>query len=60
MRRTFQELARAAGVADVVPRAISGHATEAMQRRYSTARSHEVEDDLARVIDIATARQSAA
>lgn len=38
MRRTFQDLAREAGVRDVVTRAISGHATESMQRRYSTAR----------------------
>jgi integrase len=60
MRRTFQDLAREAGVADVVTRAISGHATEAMQRRYSTARAHEVEAGLARVIDIATARRLAA
>lgn len=31
MRRTFQDLARAAEVKDVVTRAVSGHATEAMQ-----------------------------
>jgi hypothetical protein len=42
MRRTFQDLAREAGVSDVVTRAISGHATEAMQRHYSTARDHEI------------------
>jgi len=34
MRRTFQDLSRAAGVADIVTRAISGHATETMQRHY--------------------------
>lgn len=59
MRRTFQDLAREAGIADVVTRAISGHATEAMQRRYSTTRDHEVSDALARVISIATARRPA-
>jgi integrase len=32
MRRTFQDLCRAAEVGDVVTRSISGHATEAMQR----------------------------
>ena len=58
MRRTFQDLAREASVADVVTRAISGHATEAMQRHYSTARDHEVESGLARVIDLATVRRA--
>lgn len=53
MRRTFQDLAREAGVADIVTRAISGHATAAMQRRYSTARDHEVEAGLAKVINLA-------
>lgn len=56
MRRTFQDLAHEA---DVVTRAISGHATEAMQRRYSTSRAHEFTDGLARVIDIVTARRVA-
>jgi hypothetical protein len=36
MRRTFQDLARAAAVGDLVTRSISGHATEEMQRHYST------------------------
>jgi integrase len=35
MRRTFQDLCRAAAVGDLVTRSISGHATEAMQRHYS-------------------------
>ena len=42
MRRTFQDLAREAAVADVVTRSISGHATATMQAHYSTARDHEV------------------
>ena len=39
MRRTFQDLARAAEVKDVVTRAFSGHATEAMQQHYSTRKA---------------------
>jgi hypothetical protein len=38
MRRTFQDLARAAEVKDVVTRAVSGHATEAMQRHTRRSR----------------------
>lgn len=58
MRRTFQDLAREAGVHDVVTRAISGHATETMQHHYSTARDHEVVAGLAKVIDLAQVRES--
>lgn len=36
MRRTFQDLAREAQGKDIVTRAISGHATEQIQRHYST------------------------
>lgn len=50
MRRTFQDLCREARVADVVTRSICGHATEAMQRRYSTVSGSEQADGLARVI----------
>jgi len=70
MRRTYQDLARAAGIHDVVTRAISGHATETMQHHYSTARGVEIRDALARVtglamagapiIDIETAREKRA
>jgi len=38
MRRTYQDLARAAKVHDFVTRAISGHATEEMQRPISDVR----------------------
>lgn len=41
MRRTFNDLAREAGIHDVVTRSITGHATEAMQEHYSTARADE-------------------
>ncbi len=54
MRRTYQDLARAAGVHDAVTRAISGHATPAMQLHYSTARGGEVRSALAKVAGIAT------
>ena len=50
MRRTFQDLARAAEVRDVVTRSISGHATEEMQRRYSTVSPIEQQKSLARVL----------
>lgn len=56
MRRTYQDLARAAGVHDVVTRAISGHVTETMQQHYSTASDSEIETALAKVIDIATGK----
>jgi integrase len=57
MRRTFQDLARAAEVKDVVTRAVSGHATEAMQRHYSTVSAAEMRSSLAKVIDLAGIRK---
>lgn len=54
MRRTYQDLARAANVADIVTRAISGHATPEMQRHYSTVSSDEMRAGMGKVIDIAT------
>jgi hypothetical protein len=57
MRRTFQDLARAASIGDIVTRAISGHATPEMQRHYSTVAGDEVRAGLAKVIDIATGRE---
>lgn len=53
MRRTFQDLARAASVADVVTRAISGHATETMQQHYSSVSGDEMRQSLARVVSLA-------
>jgi hypothetical protein len=58
MRRTFQDLARAAEVSDVVTRAVSGHATEAMQRRYSTVSADEMRRSLGRVVSLAKFRQA--
>jgi len=54
MRRTYQDLARAAGIHDAVTRAISGHATPAMQLHYSTASGDEVKHALAKVARMAT------
>ncbi len=57
MRRTYQDLCRAASVADIVTRAISGHATPEMQRHYSTVSGAEMRAGLAKVIDIATGHE---
>lgn len=53
MRRTFQDLARSAGVADVVTRAISGHATETMQHHYSTVGADEMRAAVAKIAALA-------
>ncbi len=47
MRRTFQDVARFAGLPDVVTRSISGHATEEMQMHYSTVAGAEQQAGLA-------------
>ena len=57
MRRTYQDLARAAKLADIVTRSISGHSTPEMQRHYSTVSGDEMRAGLAKVIDIATGRE---
>lgn len=56
MRRTFQDLARVSGVPDIVTRKVSGHLTEEMQRRYSTADQREIHDGIARVVATAGLR----
>jgi integrase len=55
MRRSFQDAMREAQVANVVVRSISGHLTERMQQRYSTARGHEQEQAIARIVDLTRA-----
>jgi len=52
MRRTFQDLARAADVREIVTRSVSGHATEVMQYHYSTVAPDEQRESLAKVISI--------
>jgi hypothetical protein len=56
MRRTFNDLARHAKVHDVVTRRISGHQTESMQLRYSTAQREEMREAVGKVISLATER----
>ena len=50
MRRTFNDLCRAAEVHDVVTRSISGHLTEAMQGHYSTAAADEQRAAIGKVV----------
>lgn len=57
MRRTFNDLARAAEVESIVTRSISGHLTERMHHLYSTVGPAEQTEALAKVIDIMTAKQ---
>ena len=52
LRRTFNDLARAAQVNDLVTRSISGHQTEQMQHHYSTVNGGEQRDALAKVISL--------
>jgi integrase len=49
MRRTYQDLMRAANVEGVVVRAISGHATTRMQEHYSTVSPTEMSGALLRL-----------
>ena len=60
MRRTFQDLARAAEVKDIVTRAISGHATETMQHHYSSVGAAEKQTAIAKVIKLAGVRKTLA
>jgi integrase len=50
MRRTFQDICRAASVGDLVTQSISGHATESMQRHYSTVAPEEQRQGLSNVL----------
>ncbi|MFI5297019.1 MAG: tyrosine-type recombinase/integrase [Polyangiales bacterium] len=52
LRRTFNDLARAAQVNDLVTRSISGHLTEKMQHHYSTVNADEQRAALAKVISL--------
>jgi integrase len=60
LRRTFNDLARAARVDDIVTRSISGHMTERMQHHYSTVNGGEQRTGIAKVIDLATRRKEVA
>lgn len=56
LRRTFNDLARAAQVNDLVTRSISGHLTEKMQAHYSTVNGGEQREALAKVIRLVDRR----
>jgi integrase len=58
MRRTFQDLGRAADVHDLVVRAISGHTTSHMQAHYSSVAPTEVREGLAKVVALAGFREA--
>lgn len=57
LRRSFQDLTRAAAVSDVVARAVCGHRTPAMTAHYSTVDLAEREAAVGKIIDFAKARQ---
>lgn len=59
MRRTYQDLCRAAAVSDLVQRSMSGHATAGMVERYSTVAETEGRQALMRMSDIAGLKQAA-
>lgn len=60
LRRTFNDLCRAAAIENVVTRSISGHATERMQHHYSTVNAAEQRASIARVIDLMAVRDERA
>ncbi len=53
MRRTFNDVARVAGVTDKMTRAVSGHSTEKMQWHYSTIGRDEIRGELSKVMGVA-------
>lgn len=57
LRRSFQDLVRAASISDTVARAVCGHRTPAMTAHYSTVRSDEQESAMGKIINLASARQ---
>lgn len=56
LRRTFNDLARAAEIESIVTRSISGHLTERMQEHYSTVNADEQRTSIAKVIDLMKAK----
>ncbi len=58
MRRTFQDLARAAEMKDVVTRAVCGHVTAAMTQRYSTVGGAEMQRELGKLISLAGIKEA--
>ena len=58
MRRTYNDLPRAANVKPEIIRSISGHHTEQMREWYSTYRSREKRAGIAAVIDLVAAHKA--
>ena len=54
-RRTFNDLARVAGIGGLTTRSISGHLTESMQNHYSTVSGAEQRDAISRIVGVAGA-----
>jgi integrase len=55
MRRTFNDLARAARVESLVTKSISGHLTDRMKDHYSTVQPAEQRESIGRVLRLAKA-----
>jgi hypothetical protein len=60
LRRTFNDLARAAQINDLVTRSISVHLTEAMQHHCSTVNGSEQHAGLAKVLQLVLPPSSSA
>jgi hypothetical protein len=60
MRRTYQDLGRAAEVNDIVIRAVSGHRTKEMQEHYSTVVQTEMREGIAKIVALAGVREAMA
>jgi hypothetical protein len=58
LRRTFQDVAREAGLSEVLTRGICLHKSPEMTARYSTVRLGETEAAIGKVIDFATAKRA--
>ena len=52
MRRTYNDLMRAAGVNTVVLKSVSGHLTDDMVEHYSSVRGDEQRESIGKVIDL--------
>ena len=60
MRRTFNDLARAANIKDVVTKSISGHVTDKMKEHYSTVVGAEQKESLTNLVSLVGFRNALA
>ena len=58
MRRTFNDLMRAAQVEAIVTGSISGHLTETMQHHYSTVTGAEQRASIAKIIGLMVPKEA--